>query len=101
MANAFFCPSLGKNQKLVRNCTIDRTGSGEEILTIGNGGTGGHCCIANTAEGFLVSTEASGHLKERTSVPLILLISLHNISGLMDGMQSINVSDNYNVHLEP
>lgn len=48
-----------------------------------------------------MSTEASGHLKERTSVLLILLISLHSISGLMDGMQSINVSDNYNVHLEP
>lgn len=80
---------------------MDRTGSGEEVFAIGNGGTRGHCCIAYTAEDLPVSREALGCLKERTSVPLILLISLHSISGFMDGMQFINVSDNYNVHLEP
>ena len=39
-----------------------------------------------TVEDLEVPRELSESLKEHTSVHLILLISLHSISGLMDGM---------------
>ena len=55
-------------------------------VRIGNGGSRGSFYTTQTVEDLEVPRELSESLKEHTSVHLILLISLHSISGLMDGM---------------
>ena len=64
---------------------LDKTCAGEEVGT-GNEGSSGNFCIAKPGEDLPVPRESSGCLKEHTSVHLILLISLHSTSGLMDGV---------------
>lgn len=64
---------------------LDKTCAGEEVGT-GKGGSKGNFCITERTEDLPVPRESSGCLKEHTSVHLILLISLHSTSGLMDGV---------------